>query len=260
METVISADGTPIAYALTGSGPPLVLVHGSTADHTRWASLLPGLETAFTVYAMDRRGRGGSGDSAAYSLDQEYDDVVAVIRAAGRNANLLGHSFGALCAMEAALRAGDLNRLILYEPLFPVGDGPLYSPGLRERLETVFSSGDRDAFLCEFFREIVGVDEMQLRSLRAEPSWQARVASAHTALREMEDEAYRFEPTRFRELNVPTLLLLGETSPELFAAPVRALEAALPDSRVSVLPGQGHVAMTTAPDLLLGDILRFLAN
>jgi pimeloyl-ACP methyl ester carboxylesterase len=88
MEIVRSRDNTPIAYERSGQGPPLVLVHGSTADHTRWAPLLPELGRHFTVYAIDRRGYGQSGDSEPYSIEREFED------AAGQQANLLGHSYG----------------------------------------------------------------------------------------------------------------------------------------------------------------------
>jgi len=91
------------AFKKTGGGPPLVLVHGTTADHTRWNPVLPELEKHFTVYAMDRRGRGKSGDNDHYTLEREFEDVVAVVEAAGSDVNLLGHSFGALCAMDAAM-------------------------------------------------------------------------------------------------------------------------------------------------------------
>jgi pimeloyl-ACP methyl ester carboxylesterase len=64
---VQSRDGTEIAYWTTGHGPPLVLVHGTPADHTRWWPLLPHLERHFTVHAIDRRGRGASGDSPEYT-------------------------------------------------------------------------------------------------------------------------------------------------------------------------------------------------
>ena len=63
METLPSTDGTMIAYQRSSVGPPLVLVHGTTADHTRWAPVLPAFEQHFTVYVLDRRGRGGSGDA-----------------------------------------------------------------------------------------------------------------------------------------------------------------------------------------------------
>lgn len=260
METVLSTDGTTIAYSRSGSGPPLVLVHGSTADHTRWANIMPELERTFTVLAMDRRGRGGSGDSEEYELEREYEDVTAVVEAAGPGASLLGHSFGALCAMEAALRVDNLRRLVLYEPAFPAGDTPLYRPGLRERIGEVFANEGREAFLIFFFREVVGVPEEQIAILRADPSWAGRIAAAHTALRELADGDYRYDPARFRQLETPTLLLLGEKSPVELTAPTRALDAALPDSRLVVLPGQGHVAMTTAPDLFLREVVGFLSG
>jgi pimeloyl-ACP methyl ester carboxylesterase len=260
MESVISTDGTRIAYARSGNGPPLVLVHGSTADHTRWANILPELERAFTVVAMDRRGRGESGDADTYSLEQEVDDVAAVVEAAGAGASLLGHSFGALCAMEAALQVDNLYRLVLYEPPFPVGDTPLYPPGLPERLGAFLAEGEREKFLTVFFSEVAGVPDAQIAALRADPSWKGRVAAAHTALREMADGDYRFDPVRFRRLEVPTLLLLGENSPAELTAPTRALDTALQDSRIVVLEGQGHVAMTTAPELFLREVVGFLSD
>jgi pimeloyl-ACP methyl ester carboxylesterase len=60
METITSKDGTRITYRRSGEGPPLVLVHGTAADHGRWRPVLPALEERFTVYAVDRRGRGAA--------------------------------------------------------------------------------------------------------------------------------------------------------------------------------------------------------
>lgn len=260
MERVTSRDGTEIAFARGGHGPPLVLVHGSTADHSRWDGIRARLEAHFTVFAMDRRGRGASGDAPAYALDLEFDDVAAVVRAAGPGASLIGHSFGALCAMEAARRIGDLRRLVLYEPSFPVGGRPLYPPGLPERLRSLLESGDRDGFLGAFFRDAAGVPEAQVAALRADPSWPARLATAHTALREMADGAYEFEPERFEAVTVPVLLVIGETSPASLTAPSLALHGTLPDSRIRVLKGQGHIAMTTAPEVFLDAVLEFLTG
>ena len=62
-QSVVSKDGTPITCWSSGQGPPLVLVHGTAADHGRWAPVLPAFEQHFTVCAVDRRRRGGSGDS-----------------------------------------------------------------------------------------------------------------------------------------------------------------------------------------------------
>lgn len=259
MERAISNDGTPIAFQRSGEGPALVLVHGSTADHTRWARVLAALERHFTVYAMDRRGRGESGDAELYVLEREYEDVAAVVNAAGQHVNLLGHSYGGLCAMEAALRTSNLHKLVLYEPAFPVEGIEMYPHGAREELQALLEQGDRDRLLVKLFRDIVGVPEKEIALLRAEPAWQGRLAAAHTVVRETADADYAFDPERFRKLTVPTLLLLGEKSPPFLKKPTERLASALPSSRVVVMPGQGHIAMTTAPELFLREVIGFLA-
>jgi len=129
-ETVTSVDGTPIVYWRSGEGPPLVLVHGASADHSRWTPVLPAFEQRFTVYAVDRRGRGGSGDSDDYTIEREFEDVAAVVDSLGEPANLLGHSYGALCALEAALLTRNVRKLVLYEPGINVAGAEIYTPGL----------------------------------------------------------------------------------------------------------------------------------
>jgi len=93
------------------------------------------------------------------------------------------------------------------------------------------------------------------------PAWPSRVGAAHTIPRELTaHEHYRFKPERFKEMTVPTLLLVGGESPEHVKASTQSLQAALPNSRVVVLPGQQHVAMETAPDLLARETLNFLLD
>lgn len=235
--SVSSADGTRITAWRSGSGPPLMLVHGTTADHTRWDHLLPALTEHFTVLAVDRRGRGRSGDSVAYALEREFEDVAAVVAAAGPQTSLLGHSYGALCAMEGALRVPALNRLVLYEPPFPVEGYVMYEPELEDRLQTLLDSGNRDALLTAFFREVVKMPEDELAIMRSQPAWQGRLAAAHTLVREMADGRYVFDPDRFRKLETPTLLLLGETSPPFLHRASHLLAETLPDASTAVLSG-----------------------
>ena len=86
LEHATSSDGTTLGVWRSGTGPALVLVHGSTADHLRWARVTPAFSEHFSVYAMDRRGRGASGDSATYSIEQEGRDVGERRRPAVSNA------------------------------------------------------------------------------------------------------------------------------------------------------------------------------
>lgn len=259
IRSVESKDGVPIACWMSGRGPHLVLVHGTTADHTRWSRVLPMLERHFTVCAVDRRGRGRSGDAPEYALELEFDDIAAVCEALDGPVHLLGHSYGALCALEAAPRTQNLGRMVLYEPAIPT-EGPLYPPGVRARLERLLERGERDRVLTIFFREVVQMPEEELTMLRADPSWQVRLSAAHTIPRELADEDYVLEPRRFAEMRTPTLLLLGGDSPRFLRMATDAVDAALPDSRIEVMPGQQHVAMTTAPDLFAGAVLRFLLS
>ncbi|MGQ0570251.1 MAG: alpha/beta fold hydrolase, partial [Armatimonadota bacterium] len=203
-------------------------------------------------------GRGESGDAEPYALEREFEDVAAVVNTAGPQVNLLGHSYGALCAMEAALRTTHLHKLVFYEPPFPVERIEIYPPGARAKFQALLKQGDRELLLVGFFRDIVHMPEKEIARLRAEPVWQARLAAAHTLVREMANADYVFDPKRFRSLTVPTLLLVGENSPPVLKKPTERLASVLPNSRVVVMPGQGHVAMSTAPELFLREVIGFL--
>jgi pimeloyl-ACP methyl ester carboxylesterase len=261
METVLSEDGTPIAYQRSGTGPPLVLVHGTLGSSRRWP-VLSMLEKQFTVYAVDRRGYGESGDASDYAIERDFEDIAALVDAIGGEVNLLGHSYGGLCVLEAALLTTNVRRLIVYEPSpMPVPGGRLYPKEIVDRLQTLLDAGDRENVVITLLREIVGMPANELDLLKASPAFPALVAAAHAAPRETRaEEEYRFEPERFRHLRVPTLLLTGSDSPLLLKKPIETWHAALPNSRIVVLPDQQHIAHYTAPDLFVREVQAFLLN
>lgn len=259
METVMSKDGTTIAYERTGSGSPLVLVHGTSASHTRWTPILPVLAAAFTVYAVDRRGRGESEDADCYAFEREFEDIAAVIDSIGEPVDLLGHSYGAICALEAALLTANIRRLVLYEPPIPVSGRLAEGGETAERLEGILEAGDREGVVTAFMREYVGMPEDGFATFRETPAWPARVAAAHTLPREVRaQQLYRLDSHRFTEMITPTMLLLGGASPQSFKDAVEVVNTALPDSRIVDLPGQHHNAMDTAPELFVEEVLAFL--
>jgi pimeloyl-ACP methyl ester carboxylesterase len=266
MKTVTSRDGTPIAYERGGEGPPLVLVHGTTADHLTWELVLPELQKHFTVYAIDRRGRGESGGDggSAYDIEREFEDVVAVIDSIGGTVGLLGHSYGAICALEGALRSSRVRGLILYEGTFPVPEGTeLYPPEALDSIRSSLKAGDREGALTTFYRDIALLSPEEIEMLRSLPVWPARVALAPTIPHEMrafESYVSDFDPARLGSLWTPTLLLLGGDSPALEKAAAEALDAALPDSRIVVMPHQAHIAHRTAPDLFAREVVQFLTQ
>ncbi|HBY98326.1 MAG: alpha/beta hydrolase [Ardenticatenaceae bacterium] len=260
MEKVTSPDGTAIAYYRSGAGSPLVLVPGTgAANPVAWTAVLPALEEHFSVYAVDRRGHGESGDGPTYAIEREFEDIAAVVDSIEEPANLLGHSFGALCALEAALLTRNLRQLVVYEPALPLPGVSLYPAGVIERLQALLDAGDREGVLTTFYHEVVMVPPHEIEQLRASPAWPARLATAHTLPRETRaEERYTFDAQRFKDLHTPTLLLLGGDSPQILKAATETVDTALPNSRIAVMPGQQHIAMYTAPDLFLHEVLTFL--
>jgi pimeloyl-ACP methyl ester carboxylesterase len=256
---VTSADGTRIGFERSGEGPPLVLVHGTSADRTRWASIAPALEERFTLYAVDRRGRGLSPDTQPWAIEREFEDVAAVVASIDGPVDLLGHSYGALCAMEGALLAPNVRRIVLYEPPLAT-DVPFYEDDPRERLQAMIDGGDLDGALATFLLEVAGLSAGELEAMRASPSWAARLTVVHTVPREFADGDHVLDPRRFQRLTVPVLLLAGDQSSPALLAATRAAHEALPNSRVTVMPGQGHVAVTTAPELFSRLVLEFLSQ
>lgn len=259
-QTVASRDGTRIAFWRSGSGLPLLLIHGATADHsTTWRFVRPLLERRFTVYAMDRRGRGGSGDGSTYDLQREAEDVVAVVDSIGEPVNVLGHSYGGLCAIEAAVLTNNIRRLVLYEGV-PLRGAGLYPPGITERLEGLLEAGDVEGMLVTMYRDVVEMPPEELEQLRSQrDAWAVRLRNAPTLPRELRSEqGYAFEPARFRNMRVPTLLLVGGDSPPREAANANGVAEALPDARVVTLRGQQHIATYTAPELFVSEVVRFL--
>ena len=255
---VQSVDHTRIAYRTGGSGPPLVLVHGASADSTVLSLLTPLLEPHYTVHAMDRRGRGHSGDAMVYDIGLEYADVAAVVDqvagATGRAVSLYGHSYGAVCALGAALLTPNIAQLFLYEP----GYGAVLSPQpeVLDRVDDLIAAGDHDAALEHFYRQAVGMSADDVAAMRRQPSWRARLATAPTISRELRTVAgMEFDPTPYQNIDTPAVLLLGDRSTPGQKAVVAAVHHALPHSTLVPLPDQAHAAQITAPDLVANAVI-----
>lgn len=264
--TVVSRDGTPIRYWSTGKGPPLLLVHGTTANHTTFDPALPYLASQLTVHSLDRRGRGGSGDADAYDLEREFEDIAAVVDhladTTGARVDLFGHSFGGLCAFGAARLTSNVRRLVFYEG-WPVSDPTtLIGPDGNitvERVNMLLASGDDEAALVIFYREAVGMSDQLLDAFRASPAWRDRVAAASTIPREAQAiERGILDPDEAATLDLPVLLLIGSNSPDHLTAGAHELASALPDARITELEGQKHLAYREAPELFARAVLSFL--
>lgn len=255
---VASPDGVPIALfeagvASRGSDrPSLILVHGTTADHTTFRAVAPVLGEHRHLVAIDRRGRGASGDTIGmgYSIDREYDDLAAVAHTVatldGRPVDVLGHSYGGRIALGAARHSEWIRRIVVYEGAPSTPRLPYRPVGIERRIQAHLDHGDGEAALETFFREIVGMDDEGIASYRANPVWPIRAAAAPTILRELEAEASSAAgPEALGQVTIPVLLVLGSASREPFAAATEALRGRLANVQVATIEGAAHAAHHT---------------
>ena len=254
-----SADGTRIAYEVTGTGPALVIVDGAMCQRELGPSrpLAALLTGSFTVYAYDRRGRGESDPGTApWSVEREVEDLVAVIDAAGGHAHVFAASSGAALALEAARRGAPIDRLAVYEAPFIVDDTHTPNPlDLPRRTQALVDAGRRADAVTLFLRT-VGVWAPLVALMRLMPAWRQMTAAAHTL---PYDYAFVIEHQQGRPLPAgyyddvacPTLVMVGGKSPLYMRNAQAAIASAVPGARLQTIPGQTHMikAKVVAPEL-----------
>lgn len=256
-ERLRSPDGTSIAVWRSGHGRPLVAVHGVTIDHTNWDGVRPALEQVATLVAVDRRGHGASDlGRGAHSLDLEVADLAAVIAACAAPVDVLAHSYGGLVALEAARSDLPIGRLVVYEP--SIDDDPDF-PAVVDRIRSLVEQGQIEQAAETLLVERSGVPVEALAAVRELPLWPIILRGVEVLPREgAAMVGSRFDPERYAQITIPTLILVGEYSPAWRHEAMNALHAALPQSQLRVLAGQGHLATHTAPDQLANEITTFL--
>ncbi|WP_163513734.1 alpha/beta fold hydrolase [Fodinicola acaciae] len=257
--SVSSADGTSIGYERLGSGPALLAVHGGTANRTRWAPVAALLAEHYTLHLMDRRGRGLSGDGPDYSLRREAEDVAAVVEAIGGPVFVLGHSYGALCSLEAAQLTSAIAAMVLYEPPAATASTFAVDPSTLEELVSLVDAGEPERALERFYLRVIGVDEPALARMKQTPIWPVRIAATPALIREnREVNAYRIDKAPLAELRLPVRFLLGTETPAALRAPTFVAAAAIPGAEIVDLAGQGHVAIDTIPEEFTTLVRTFL--
>jgi pimeloyl-ACP methyl ester carboxylesterase len=259
MDRIETPAGITCSYERSGSGPPLVLVHGTLSNHAfTWMLVKPLLEPKFTLHSVARRGRGETSSTEGHTIVDEAHDIVAVIDSIGEPAFLLGHSYGAhVCLAAAALAPARVRKLVLYEPPAPPGD---LRRKMFDRFAELAEQGEHETIVDEFFRNVIEVPGSQVDILRTTPVWPLIVADVPNAVREWPAMInYDWDPERFRSLSMPVLLLTGGDSPQSNYA-TQTLATVVPDARVVEFPGQGHIAMSLAPQLFAETVTSFLQD
>lgn len=251
----VSADGTLIGWQRTGDGPPVVLLHGTSSERSGWALSTRHMEHRVSALAVDRRGRGLSGDGQRYAFDREVDDVAAVVATLDDPPHLVGHSYGAVLALAAAARGVPVRSLTLYEPPLAAGE-QLDVLAVAAACDAAIAAGDPDGCLSAFYTAIGEAE--RLDAMRRVPRVHERfLRDAHTIAREVRASlGFSFELAA--GVDVPVHLLVGSASPAMFQDTTTRLADALPQAEVTVIEGQAHLAQAFAPDVFATLVLDFL--
>jgi pimeloyl-ACP methyl ester carboxylesterase len=241
LQTITSKDGTKLVAEVTGTGPAIVLLPGGSVDRGANAALAAVLSDGFTVWNLDRRGRGDSGDTLPYAVEREIEDVRAAIDAAGGHAHLYGSSSGAGLALEAAAAGANVDKLVLWEPPYSVDPDRRPPADSAEQLERMVAEGRRDDAATFFMVDMVRLPAEFAAFARTQPWWEGQLRLAHTLAydaRVMGDYSVPIETAA--RITAPTLILTGGASFDLFGPTAKTLVAAMPNARSEVLEGQEH--------------------
>ena len=241
METVISRDGTTIAFDRLGEGSPVVLVCGGSVDRMADAALAQELASHHMVMNFDRRGRGDSGDTPPYAVEREVEDIEAVIEAAGGSAHLWGSSSGAALAMIAAARGAAVTKLALWEPPYILDEHARPPADQVEQYDRMITENRRGDAVEYFMTQVVRMPPEFVANARNEPWWPAQEALAHTLAYDARIMGDYSVPTETAgHVTAPTLVLAGGADMPFMRSSAEALADAIPNGEVRFLEGQGH--------------------
>ena len=243
-----------IAWADTGSGQPVVLLHASASSSVQWQELTRALDSRFRVLVPDLYGHGGSAPwhgPGPLTLADEAAIVAGLADHAGEPIHLVGHSYGAAVALRFAEACPErLRSLVLIEPAaFHLlrENGPDHAASLAviEDLASAVTraagepAGDMRQFV-DFWNGDETWSGMSDRC-RAAINGRARLVAAHF-------DAIRGDATpldAYAAIRIPTLVVHGSRSPAPMSPIVAALTKVLAHARTLCVAGAGHMLPIT---------------
>jgi pimeloyl-ACP methyl ester carboxylesterase len=248
-----------IAYRRVGVGQPIVLLHGAPADSRSWTWMTPVLATDFTVIAWDAPGFGRSARVPERWRVTDYVDALAGFLTAieVERPILVGHSFGSILALAFLERYRAVASGLVLIGAYAGWAGSLQPEEVSKRLQGFLTMADLgDAYDPKsypgFFSDLIPVDReaatisMMRENIRPATVRAAGHIAAETDLRAM-----------LPSVDIPTLLLHGDADARSPLSAARAIQAAIPGSEITVLPGLGHACVVEDPDACSVAIGRF---
>ncbi len=260
-----ASDGTEIGCEVRGSGPALMMVHGTATDHHCFDRITPMLAERFTLYLMDRRGRGLSGDNADWSPEKEFSDVAAMVDAIAEKTGgptfLFGHSLGGLCSLEGTALTNNVARLQVYDPIIS-GLVPHDREDTVQALVDAGKTGDPEDIIVTHLSGWIGLTPDQIDKQRQNADlWARRLEWAHTIPREYEAERYyKVDADHLKKIVAPLKVLVGAESFAPLQTSADWITEILPQTEKQSLPGHGHYAFNADPDMFADLVIDFFTN
>ena len=258
----IEVGGLTIAFERVGHGPALVLLHGGLSDRREWRAQLDGLADAFTVFAWDAPGCGGSDEPPATFRMDDYARVLAqFVEAIGAKApTVLGLSWGSTLALELYRLRPDIPRALILAAAYAGWAGSLPPDVITERLEDALRDlalPPEDValrFLPTLFTERAST---AMREEAMQVMREARPSGVRPMVFAMAEADLRpVLPT----IQVPTLLLYGEEDERSPLTVAEEMHDAIPTSTLVVLPEVGHQSNIETPERFNAAVRSFVAD
>jgi pimeloyl-ACP methyl ester carboxylesterase len=273
LHRTVLGNGLVFHHAESGSGEPLVFLHGVLGDWRTWAPQWPAFTPHFRCISYSRRysvPNGNEQPSPDHSALAEADDLEALLEHwQARPAILVGASYGGYTALALAARRPELVRaLVLVEPpLMALADAS--EEGLRERLRfdeqirlparRCFEQGDDERAVWLLTEGILGQGDL-MQQPRAAMARRLENAESLRRVTLSSNEFPALDMARLAALVAPVLLLSGERTPPIHDVVFRALAQALPHAESGKVSGAGHGVARDAPALFNARVLDFLAR
>jgi pimeloyl-ACP methyl ester carboxylesterase len=252
--TITAADGTKIAYEVSGTGPALLLLHGGGQTRVSWAErgYVDRLAKEFTVIRPDLRGSGDSGrpeTAEAYALDTVLADILAVADAAGaKRFHLWGFGHGASIGRYLAVRSDRvISAVLVGADMGPTISGPVKEAvvAMRAKWQPLLDA------------QKAGTFDLKKLSIGDRDAWEHGVALSAIQLGALAD----YPPVQPADFKVPTLWLVGAADASGMEN-VKQFEGKLTGTKVTFkqLSGLSYSDSFARIDPVLAEVEPFLAS
>jgi pimeloyl-ACP methyl ester carboxylesterase len=263
----ITRHGVRLSWEGEGSGAEVLLIHGHTLDRRIWEDVGGRMRRAgLRTLAYDVRGHGRSSrPDSGYHWSDHAADAAAIMDAAGcPRCSVAGYSIGGGIALELALTMPDrVRRLALLSPVLP--DRPFeraFFDNLREVARVVRSQGVRQAMLGPWLESPLWTGSLEAPGVRARLEEIVAEFPGAEYLAQARDRVDRewTVPERLGELSAPTLVAVGERELPGFRSWASEIASGLPDARLEVLDGLGHLHLLQDPDRVAALLIQHLTD